>query len=121
MGGKEPYEYSYIPPTPGENSQMENTTKRDELLKIREDLANEFEAVTVQWINGEKDAKEALGERGDIAAKLRDNYWDLDPFVRAKTLYDRLGVIGSKGVLDFYPKAPQQAGGHAHTTADDVD
>lgn len=121
MGGNENYEYEYIPPSPDENSQMENTEARDEILNVRKTLALQFESVTVQWINGEQDTKEALKERSEIATKLRDNYWELDPYVRARTLYDRLGVIGPKGVLDFYPKAPKQTISNVQTSSDDVD
>lgn len=31
------------------------------------------------------------------------NYWKLDPFIRAKSLLDRIGVIQDGGKIVFYP------------------
>ena len=40
--------------------------------------------------------------RTELAERLRSGYWQLDPYLRAKTLYDRLGVIREGGKLQFY-------------------
>ncbi len=45
-------------------------------------------------------------ERRQLAAALRANYWRLDPYVRARTIYDRIGVIREDGRIDFYPGNP---------------
>ena len=37
-----------------------------------------------------------------MIGKLRDNYWTLDPYVRARTILDRTGVIKGHGEVDFY-------------------
>ncbi len=50
-----------------------------------------------------------------MAERLAENYWRLDPFLRARSLYDRTGVIGLEGRLDFYPKALGSAA--SNTTA----
>ena len=66
----------------------------------RKELVREFEAETIKWINDEGSSQ----TRDALAQKLGDNYWALDPYLRARSLYDRLGVIGPGGKIDFYPE-----------------
>jgi len=111
LGGDEEYEYSYIEPVEGENQQMLETSRRDELLEERKGLVKYFEDETVAWTQGEE-----AGGRTRLAQRLTENYWRLDPYVRAKSLYDRQGVLGPDGTLVIYPKKDP-----AETGADDVD
>lgn len=101
LEGEEDWEYKYVEPREGENDRMKDTAKKEEILKDREVLVKEYENSTLRWIEGDKDQSE---KRKDIAAGLARNYWQLDPYVRARTLYDRLGVLGPEGKLDFYPE-----------------
>lgn len=36
-----------------------------------------------------------------MAGRLREGYWILDRYVRARSLYDRVGVLGEGGVADW--------------------
>ena len=101
LGGEENWEYKYVEPREGENDRMKDTSKKAEILKDREVLVREYENSTLRWIEGEKNQSE---RRQEIATALAKNYWQLDPHVRARTLYDRLGIIGPEGKLDFYPE-----------------
>ena len=101
MGGKDPFTYSYVPPTKGENVQMLDTNTRDAMIERRTAVVQDYEAVTRRWLNGE--AGDAETRRKDLTEKLRLGYWELDPYVRAKTYYDRTGIIKPGGYLDFYP------------------
>ena len=38
-----------------------------------------------------------------MAGDLRDSYWQMDPYLRARCLYDRMGVIQPGGKINFYP------------------
>ncbi|KAK9441222.1 CRAL/TRIO domain protein [Metarhizium brunneum] len=104
LEGDEDWTYAYEEPTEGENDLMKDTTTRDRLLKEREKLYAQYEAATRRWTkhaSGEE-AEGIKAERDDIAAKLRDGYWQLDPYVRARSLYDRQGVIRSDGDVNWY-------------------
>ncbi|CAK4022018.1 Hypothetical predicted protein [Lecanosticta acicola] len=108
LGGDEDWTYKYVEPEEGEDAQMSNTTEKEKLLAERRELCKSFESETVAWINGED-----KGEgRGRLAQRLSENYWKLDPFIRARSLYDRTGIIGPMGKVDFYPKkdAPTKKG-----------
>jgi len=113
---------------------MSDTATRDRLLVEREGLVKDWEARTVEWIHGAGqsgfDAEVLKKKRNEIASSLRDGYWTLDPYVRAKGIYDRCGLINPGGKLQFYPGEKEKLAGAAgvetaapavETTADDID
>lgn len=101
LGGPDPFEYEYPEPVAGENDAMKNVQRRDELEAERKRLAHEYEEAVTQWAMlpvGDAQAWDAnRARRDEVAGKLRDNYWLLDPFVRARSLYDRLGLLPGSG------------------------
>ncbi|TVY46640.1 CRAL-TRIO domain-containing protein, partial [Lachnellula occidentalis] len=112
LGGPEDWAYNYIEPVPGENDRMKDTATRNKLLHDREDAVKAYEKETLEWIHSkETGATSLMAKRHDLAATLRDGYWVLDPYVRARSYYDRSGLIGEGGVPHFYPsrEAPAAA------------
>ncbi|KAJ6444742.1 CRAL/TRIO domain-containingprotein [Purpureocillium lavendulum] len=109
LDGDEDWEYKYIEPVPGENDLMKDTETRDRILKERKDLASQFEVATQKWIKAEgNEADELRDERNRLAAELRNNYWKLDPYVRARSVLDRWGVLqGGKPVV-WYPDVREE-------------
>lgn len=109
LGGAEDWEYSYEEPVPGENDAMKDTATRDALQRARDDLTHQFEAATKDWITEPEGARsnEIKAKREAIAVQLRENFWKLDKYVRARSLYDRRGNIrpGAKAV--WYPEREQ--------------
>lgn len=109
LGGAEQFEYTYVEPVEGENDTMKDTATRDRIQAERDSIVKRYERSVLGWIHGGKTEKEelerAMQERAEVAEELRANYWTLDPYVRARTLYDRIGMIQPGGKLDFYPKA----------------
>jgi hypothetical protein len=133
LEGNEDWVYRYVEPIPGENDKMKDTATRDRLLAAREEAVKEYEEVTLQWLKDpeSENGVKAMAERNSIATRLKDNYWALDPYIRARSLYDRTGVIQPGGMLKFYPATdkelnaavpPQENGTAAvETSTDDVD
>lgn len=128
LDGAEQYKYSYIEPTPDESALMRDIPTRDSIQSERDQLIRQYEEATRTWLaagdngapasnagpplsvagdgtDGEAvDGKEegrgrATQLRQRIAGDLSRNYWRLDPYVRARGLYDRLGMLGPGGVL----------------------
>jgi hypothetical protein len=62
----------------------------------------EYEKKTFDWIAGRGDSDSIKKERDLLAQKLHDNYWQLDPYIRARTIYDRTGMIQRGGKINFY-------------------
>lgn len=128
LGGDEKWEYKYIEPVPGENAAMEDMTKRKDLMAQRQKQVEEYEHKTFEWLQG----KDTRSDRDAISKALAENYWQLDPHIRARHLLDRTGVIQPGGALDYYPseaskkiptKAPPTTNGPpaVAASADDVD
>ena len=117
LGGEEDWEYQYIEPSAGEDKALEDTESLARLQKERDAIVNEYEEITRAWItstNGESDANKA--KRTALAKKLETGYWSMDKHLRGRTIYDRTGVLGSNGELNFYPT--KKAETHEETHAD---
>lgn len=130
LEGEEDWTYQYVEPAEGENAKLGDTETRDRLLAEREKLYREYEEATLEWIrSGEKgdgNVAEIKARRNAIAEKLRAGYWDLDPYLRARSYYDRTGVLLPGGKLNWYPdakpgEAKDAAAPAVETTGDDVD
>ncbi len=121
LGGDEDWEYHYIEPHPEENAQMADTAARDKILTSRADLVTRYETATREWVRAGENAKEVGEDRFRMAADLRKNYWTLDPYVRARTLYDRLGMLRRGGDLDFYPAATALRPAAQDSSTNDLD
>lgn len=104
LEGDEEWTYEFKEPIEGENDLMKDTQTREQLLKEREDLYAQYEATTRRWIShpAGEESQRIKAQREDIAAKLRDGYWRLDPYVRARSLYDRQDVIRPDGDVNWY-------------------
>jgi hypothetical protein len=93
MEGDEQFEYKYVEPVSGENDLIKDTATRDKIQEERNGMVERFEEFTKQWIAGE----DVTAQRDAVANELNENYWKLDPYIRARTLYDRIGAIGARG------------------------
>lgn len=102
LGGPEDWEVKYIEPTPNENERLRDTAARDAILEERKALGDELFSMNAEWITGS--GGDSLNSRRDVVIQqLSNNYWRLDPYVRARSLLDRTRVIQEGGKIDFYP------------------
>lgn len=113
LEGDEDWEYEYVEGQAGENTQMEDTETRDKLITQRQGLAKEIQDITIEWIRASSEEEaEALSaakeKRSGLIEELRKQYWVLDPYIRTRSLYDRLNIIQGAGKIEFYPGAEKQ-------------
>ncbi|CAH0017827.1 unnamed protein product [Clonostachys rhizophaga] len=104
LGGEDEWEYKYIDPIPGENDRIGQVEERVRIQGERDRLASDFERLTFEWITCDPlsdSAKEKEALRDRVAGKLRENYWRLDPYLRARNYYHRVGVVDEDGRVDF--------------------
>jgi hypothetical protein len=103
LQGEEDFEYNYIEPVPGENDKMKDVETRDKLLAERSSLVKDYETATLEWIRGAADMAAIKTRRTELANALKEDYWRLDPYLRARSYYDRVGLINPGGKIQFYP------------------
>ncbi|KAJ6170983.1 hypothetical protein N7470_000050 [Penicillium chermesinum] len=105
---------AFIPPTAlrrnSTGTRTGNTETRDKLLAERQALAKEIQDITIEWIRASfKKEPEAISaakeKRQTLVEQLRKQYWVLDPYIRARSLYDRLNIVQGEGKIEFYPGA----------------
>ncbi|KAF9189506.1 hypothetical protein BGZ51_009485 [Haplosporangium sp. Z 767] len=93
-GGKDQYEYQYIPVVEGENDRMKDTETKERLLEEWKAIMWKFEALTREWIackktEGARPEDVIEAERLALTKDLRVAYYKLDPYIRARNLYHR--------------------------------
>ncbi|KAL6816048.1 hypothetical protein GGI42DRAFT_312942 [Trichoderma sp. SZMC 28013] len=124
LGGDEDWEFKYVEPVAGENDLMKDVETKAKLLAGREKLVKEYEDATLQWIHKEGGSKEVMAKRDELATQLKEDYWRLDPYLRARCLYDRQGILqGIAGANWYEPARAATAGGNGNldTSINDVD
>lgn len=101
LGGNGKHVFEYIEPVAGENDLMKDTATAEKLAAERKTLSNQFVEETITWIKSDSKEtnKSSQMRKNALAKQLRDNYWLLDPYVRARTVFDRNGSIGQFQVL----------------------
>ncbi|KAI1309566.1 CRAL/TRIO domain-containing protein [Xylaria venustula] len=95
-GGKDTWEYEYVEPVEGENARLYESEKKAEIQNERNELIGDFELRTVEWVSSEAESsaeKEKESLRTEAADHLTKNYWKLDPYIRARTYFHRLGMV----------------------------
>jgi hypothetical protein len=102
LDGDEDWEYRFVEPVPGENAAMKDVATRDRLLAAHAALVRDFEAATARWVAHPGDT-EAKARRAALTDGIREAYWTMDPYIRARSLYDRTGVLLPGGKIQFYP------------------
>lgn len=61
-------------------------------------MARQFEELTRSWANTSSDSQEQRVQREEVAKRMRAQYFDLDPYIRGRGAYHRLGNIVGKYV-----------------------
>lgn len=92
-------------PVPGENVKVTDEATRTKLLEERATTVKEFESATREWMHGIENANAFMEKRNALAETLRKGYWQLDPYLRARSFWDRTGMIKEDGHVEFYPTA----------------
>ena len=102
LGGDDPWSYHYVEPIPGENKLMSDDNTRESLLNERAEFVKEYEITTQQWIQDPQSQAVLQRKRIELTKRLYSTYWRLDPYLRARSQYDRTGIIREGGGIQFY-------------------
>ena len=115
LGGDDPWTYQYFEPIAGEDKLLSDNATRQRLLDERAAVVKDYESTTQQWIHDANSTDVLQQKRSELTKRLRTGYWELDPYLRARTLYDRTGVIRDGGQIQYYGSPPNSIGGE-HVT-----
>lgn len=105
MGGQSDIDFHYIDPEFPAPLNAEQTSQRDRLAADRNALLDQYTDVTRQWAfdiitHKAAEASSKIAPRHSLALKLRENYWELDPFVRGRVQLDREGMLKPGGIVN---------------------
>lgn len=92
LGGRLKEDYEYIEPVKGENWRLSDFKTKKLLQDERADLILELLEASVRWVGSkETSIKNQTRNRMEVLWKaIEDNSRVLDPYIRARALYDRL-------------------------------
>ena len=113
LGGDDPWTYQYVEPSAGENKLLSDGVTRQRLLDERATVVKDYEATTQKWIHDPISADALQQRRSELSERLRTGYWELDPYLRARTLYDRTGVLREGGQVQYYGSCNSATGSDA--------
>ena len=113
LGGDDPWTYQYVEPIAGENKLLLDGITRQRLLDERAAVVKDYETTTQQWIHDPHSTDALRRKRSELTKQLRTGYWELDPYLRARTLYDRTGIIGEGGQIQYYGSPNSTTGSSA--------
>ncbi|KAJ5358774.1 uncharacterized protein N7496_011187 [Penicillium cataractarum] len=108
LAGDEDWEYKYIQPKEQENEIMQDTATRDSLMYERMMIGLRMLAATAAWVSATDSSagkehidkvEELKMRRNGVIEEFRLNYWKLDPYIRARALIDRAGVLKGDGTV----------------------
>lgn len=102
LGGDDPFTYQYVEPISGENKLMTEEGTRTRLLNERAGIVKGFESTTLEWIKEVSGSDALQQKRNELAGRLCSGYWEIDPYLRARSIYDRTGMIREGGNIRFY-------------------
>ncbi|KAJ1965865.1 hypothetical protein H4R35_007028 [Dimargaris xerosporica] len=119
LGGESQFQYEYIAPHADENAHMLDTAKRTQAAdQYSLSMAN-VGNTTLKWLAVHKELEDATSEteaaklkaEAQVADQERQAAQDehkaavraLDPFVRARTFYHRVGVVQDFSQFDWKP------------------
>ncbi|KAG0207660.1 hypothetical protein BGX28_001178 [Mortierella sp. GBA30] len=97
--GLDKYTYQYLEPVPGENDSMKDVATKATLIAERDALSVKYEAKTREWIRLDEGKDGAVTqEREDIVTELHQQYYKMEPYIRARNQFHRMDASG-KSVL----------------------
>lgn len=111
MGGTMEWDWDYIEPDPKENDDQKDTEKVKAMWDQFMGLAQEYEDLTQDWIDAgdhDDDDPDLTHQREVCAKKLRLCALQMTPFIRARNVYQRAGILTDDGSVHW--EYPQKSG-----------
>ncbi|WFD41420.1 hypothetical protein MPSI1_000047 [Malassezia psittaci] len=109
MGGTLDWEWNYPEPIAGENDLLKEDATREAIQNEFEELTQEFQQVTMEWAQAQGQEDQLDYQREVLDKKLRLKYYQLRPYLRAVSVYQRTKVLRNDGLITWtYPQTTGQ-------------
>ncbi|KAH8922726.1 CRAL/TRIO domain-containing protein [Atractiella rhizophila] len=102
LGGESDWTWNYEEFVPGENDLLSDTAGREKRLKERERLLKVFERINQRWLESREGEQKYEKARWWCIYKMRVQWFDLERFIRGRTVYDRQGNLVGNGLSTFH-------------------
>ncbi|KAI8325081.1 CRAL/TRIO domain-containing protein [Martensiomyces pterosporus] len=99
MGGSRRYEHKYVMPSRAENEVMFDSEGRHKAEEALLETVTGFEKETKAWLAADGPSADLAASRAISAAAFAAASANLDPYVRARFLAERVGIISSDGKI----------------------
>ncbi|CAR22880.1 Csr1p [Lachancea thermotolerans CBS 6340] len=96
LGGEDEYDFdSFKRPDESADVKLKDTKTRDSILEKRKSIIQQFIDSTKNWIESQNDeeSKKWLETKISISKELSENYRELDPYIRSRSVYDINGTL----------------------------
>ncbi|CAG8462659.1 6131_t:CDS:2 [Diversispora eburnea] len=103
LGGTDKWKYEYVPYQENENYRLTDETTKKVKMGVRRSLELEFDEVNKQWIKDPHNVQ-IKDKRDQLKVQLRKAQLELDPYIRARTYYHRIGALKEDGSCDWVYK-----------------
>ncbi|RHZ85251.1 hypothetical protein Glove_68g25 [Diversispora epigaea] len=100
LGGTDKWKYEYVPYQENENYRLADEATRKVKMEVRKSLELEFDELNKQWIKDPHNVQ-MKDKRNQLKVQLRKAQLELDPYLRARTYYHRIGVLQGDGSCDW--------------------
>lgn len=102
IGGDQVDVVKWVEPQPDEKEGLDrNDPKRQKMWKSYRDISRDYEVVTKKWIISDGQDDELNAERDLQSKRLRLKFIELEPYFRARSMYQRAGIINEDLLLQF--------------------
>lgn len=102
IGGDQVDVVKWVEPQPGEKEGLNrNDPKRQEMWKSYRDISRDYEEITKKWIISDGQDDRLNAERDLHSKRLRLKFIELEPYLRARSIYQRAGIINDDLLLQF--------------------
>lgn len=100
FGGTSSWSYEFKTPIEGENKQMDDIDTREIRMNKFVDVAERLEELTKKWVNGDNSVAEERREK--VLKELLIRRFDLDPYIRGRSSFDRDGTVVGDGQVVWH-------------------
>jgi len=101
LGGEVVTGFQFKEPEDGENDMLNDEAGKKKAEDNYQSLVDEYEDATRKWTKSKGNNDEIIKKREILVKKLRIAQFELEPYIRGRTVYHRNGTIDGQGKVTW--------------------